>query len=144
MELQKILGRNKLFNDYFNQHFRTERIVGVLTSAGQWEMAIEYLESKNYQTGKYRWIYLGTVINTIYASKSLNMAASRLIRALKKAFEKISLEPGASSKINIELGEDAFSFYDDTKKRWVLEPGKFTIMVGSSSKDIRLTSELEW
>jgi len=61
-----------------------------------------------------------------------------------KGFQKISLKPGASSTITIELGKDAFSYYDDTKKSWVLEPGKFTILAASSSKDIRLTEEVEW
>ena len=46
--------------------------------------------------------------------------------------------------LTVELEKDAFSFYDDTKKAWVLEPGKFSILVGSSSKDIRLTGELHW
>ena len=61
-----------------------------------------------------------------------------------KGFQKVSIKPGASSTITVKLGKDAFSFYDDTKKAWVLEPGKFSILVGSSSKDIRLTGEVNW
>jgi beta-glucosidase len=71
---------------------------------------------------------------------------SNLERPLKelKAFEKLRLEPGASANISLELKEDAFSYYDDFQKKWVLEPGKFTIHVGSSSRDIRLEGEINW
>ncbi|MEM1215168.1 MAG: glycoside hydrolase family 3 C-terminal domain-containing protein [Bacteroidota bacterium] len=58
-----------------------------------------------------------------------------------KAFEKIALAAGATAEVTIELGPDAFSYYD---QGWMLEPGQFTIAVGSSSRDIRLTEELTW
>jgi beta-glucosidase len=35
------------------------------------------------------------------------------------------------------------SFYDPAQKRWVVEPGKFKVLIGSSSRDIRLTAEFE-
>ena len=61
-----------------------------------------------------------------------------------KGFQKVFLDAGASATVEIELKEDAFSYYDDTQQKWVLEPGKFTLAVGSSSKDIRLTGEVEF
>ena len=61
-----------------------------------------------------------------------------------KAFEKIFLQPGATENIRIALNEDAFKFYDDKKQAWVLEPGTFDILVGSSSRDIRLGESLVW
>lgn len=60
-----------------------------------------------------------------------------------KGFQKVHLEPGKSASIKIELNEDAFSYYDDTQKKWVLESGKFTIAVGSSSRDIRVSGDVE-
>jgi len=61
-----------------------------------------------------------------------------------KGFSKVFLQPGESKEIELVLGEEAFQFYDDTKKQWVLEPGKFTILVGSSSRDIKLTGEVSF
>ena len=61
-----------------------------------------------------------------------------------KAFQKINLGAGASKNVAIQLNKDAFSFYDDTKKEWVVEPGQFEILVGSSSRDIRLTGKVDW
>lgn len=59
-----------------------------------------------------------------------------------KAFKKIKLAPGASQTITIDLGEEAFQYFDDNKNQWVLEPGSFTIMAGCSSKDIRLEEKI--
>jgi beta-glucosidase len=71
--------------------------------------------------------------------------ASSLTRPKKelKAFEKVMLEPGQSTEVSIELEEEAFKYFDDSKMEWVLEPGQFVIHVGSSSRDIRLSGELE-
>jgi len=61
-----------------------------------------------------------------------------------KAFAKIFLQPGESKDVELKLNEDAFQYYDEVKKQFVLEPGKFTILVGSSSRDIRLTGAVEF
>ncbi len=60
-----------------------------------------------------------------------------------KAFQKIALEAGKSATVEVELNAESFSYYDDTKGEWVLEAGKFTISVGASSKDIRLSEDVE-
>jgi beta-glucosidase len=56
-----------------------------------------------------------------------------------KGFAKISLKPGETEKISISLGRNAFSFYDPMRKAWVAEKDEFTIMLGSSSREIRLS-----
>lgn len=56
-----------------------------------------------------------------------------------KGFEKIMLQPGESKQVSILLGKDAFQYFNDLTGEWVLEPGTFTIMAGSSSSDIRAT-----
>jgi len=60
-----------------------------------------------------------------------------------KAFEKVFLQPGESKQITLQLNADAFSFYDVDQKSWVLEPGEFELLIGSSSKDLRLNSRIE-
>ncbi|MCB0707751.1 MAG: glycoside hydrolase family 3 C-terminal domain-containing protein [Saprospiraceae bacterium] len=61
-----------------------------------------------------------------------------------KAFQKVLLQPGESKTIQLELKEDAFSYYDDTQNKWILEAGTFTLLAGSSSRDIRLEGQLDW
>jgi beta-glucosidase len=60
-----------------------------------------------------------------------------------KAFEKVFLKPGESKTLTLTLGPDAFRFYDEAKKQWVLEPGQFTLQAGSSSRDIRQTGTVK-
>jgi beta-glucosidase len=59
-----------------------------------------------------------------------------------KAFNKIKLQPGEQKTITVTLGEDAFQYYNDVANKWVLEPGAFKIIVGSSSRDPKLTGEV--
>jgi beta-glucosidase len=54
-----------------------------------------------------------------------------------KAFNKVFLKKGETKTVQFELGQDAFAFYDPSKHDWVVEPGEFKILVGSSSVDIR-------
>lgn len=59
-----------------------------------------------------------------------------------KAFKRISLAAGREKRISFSLDKDAFSYYHPQKKTWLAEPGEFTVMVGASSDDIRLTKEV--
>ena len=70
---------------------------------------------------------------------------SRLERPVKelKGFDKVMLDSEESSTISFRLIDDSFSYYYDEQRKWVLEPGKFTVLVGSSSRDIRLKGTLE-
>lgn len=65
---------------------------------------------------------------------------SSLPRPVKelKAFAKVFLKPGQSKQVQFELDERALSFYDPHTSSWTAEAGKFEILVGSSSRDIRL------
>jgi beta-glucosidase len=57
-----------------------------------------------------------------------------------KGFEKIHLEPGESKTVDFTLDQRALSFYDPVQKQWVAEPGEFEVLIGSSSRDIRVRS----
>jgi beta-glucosidase len=59
-----------------------------------------------------------------------------------KAFSKVQLKAGESKEIKFTLNENAFHFYNPDKKQWVVEPGEFNILIGSSSKDIRLKKKI--
>jgi beta-glucosidase len=64
---------------------------------------------------------------------------SSLIRPEKelKGFSKVFLQPGESREITFNLGDDAFSFFDEKQMKWVKEAGRFEVLVGSSSSDLR-------
>jgi len=60
-------------------------------------------------------------------------SATRPIKELK-AFRKIYLEPGETKNVVFEITPEQLAFYDIHMK-FVVEPGEFEIMVGSSSRD---------
>ena len=63
-------------------------------------------------------------------------SVARPVQALK-GFERIHLAPGASKTIKLTLHPEDFEMLNE-KMETVIEPGDFTIMIGSSSRDIRL------
>jgi len=61
-----------------------------------------------------------------------------------KRFEKVSLHPNETKTVIFELKREDLSFYSETVNSWVVENGAFNILVGSSSRDIRLQGEIEY
>jgi beta-glucosidase len=68
-----------------------------------------------------------------------------LVRPAKelKGFDKIYLNVGETKRVSIRLDDEAFRFFDPIQRKFVIEPGMFTVHVGASSADIRLTGKLE-
>ena len=60
-----------------------------------------------------------------------------------KGFDKIYLKAGESKQVEIELDEDAFRYFNVRQNRWVFEKGEFEILVGASSRDIKLTGKIK-
>lgn len=58
-----------------------------------------------------------------------------------KGFRKVFLKPGERQTVSIPLERGAFAFYDPQRHGWVAEKGDFRIMVGASSRDIRLAGD---
>jgi len=50
-----------------------------------------------------------------------------------KAFQKVYLQPGESRDVNLTIGREALSFYNETKGDWTAEPGTFEALVGTAS-----------
>jgi beta-glucosidase len=55
-----------------------------------------------------------------------------------KGFQRVSLAPGESKTVHFKLDKNATAFYSVAKKDWVTEPGRFDVLVGASSRDIRV------
>ena len=69
---------------------------------------------------------------------------SKIYKAEKelKGFRKIFLEANEEKTVEITLDEKAFSFYNVLIGDWHAESGKYGILVGASSQDIRLEGEV--
>ena len=55
-----------------------------------------------------------------------------------KAFAKVELKPGKKKTVKFTLDREAFWYFDVVKNGWNTESGEFEILVGASSRDIRL------
>ena len=54
-----------------------------------------------------------------------------------RGFERVSLEPGETRQVVFTLDQEDLALLNKDME-WVLEPGEFRLMVGTSSEDIRL------
>ncbi|RDL40395.1 (Trans)glycosidase [Venustampulla echinocandica] len=60
-----------------------------------------------------------------------------------RGFDKVSIKAGESATVKFELRRRDLSYWDSSAKKWVLPKGTFTIDVGASSRDLRLSGKLE-
>lgn len=100
-----------------------------ITKTGPTNITVEF-DLKN--TGKYN--------ASETAQLYVHDAVCSVPRPLKelKGFEKTYLKAGETKHISIKLDKEAFAFYDVNSHSFIVEPGEFEIMVGSSSADLPL------
>ncbi len=59
-----------------------------------------------------------------------------------RGFTKLYLEPGETKQAEVKLTARSFSFYDVTRKTFAVPEGVYKVLVGASSRDIRLSKEV--
>jgi beta-glucosidase len=59
-----------------------------------------------------------------------------------RGFERIHLKPGETRNVTFTLTRNDLALWD-RQMQFVVEPGKFKVMIGSGSEDIRATGEFE-
>jgi len=74
----------------------------------------------------------------------LNDVQSSVSRPVKelRGFAKVWLKPGEERQVKYTLTSEDLSL-PDQNMNWVVEPGKFEVLVGASSEDIRLRGSFE-
>ena len=60
-----------------------------------------------------------------------------------KGFKKVFLKAGEEKEVEIELSKRAFAFYDVDLGDWHVETDNYKILVGASSRDIRLEGSVK-
>lgn len=70
---------------------------------------------------------------------------SRVVMPVKELrdFVKVELQPGESRTVSLTLSRRAFSYYNVGKEQWEADNGEYELLVGSSSRDIRLSTKFE-
>jgi beta-glucosidase len=59
-----------------------------------------------------------------------------------KGFAKVQLDPGQTKHVTIQLDARSFSYWDEARHAWKIDPGKFVILVGESSENTPLHADL--
>lgn len=59
-----------------------------------------------------------------------------------KAFQKVHLSPGETTHVQFALDTRSFSHWEAAGHDWAITPGTYQIMVGTSSRDIQLRSQI--
>jgi len=77
----------------------------------------------------------GADVPQVYLQDEVSSVTTPEMRLV--AFEKVTLQPGESRRVTIAIPPSEMSLWNIEMKQ-VVEPGKFTIMLGSSAEDIRL------
>lgn len=77
----------------------------------------------------------GAEVVQLYIS-DLESSLPRPIKELK-GFNKVNLKAGEEKTVTFTILPENLKFFDDKKHEWVAEPGKFEILIGSSSTDIK-------
>jgi beta-glucosidase len=82
----------------------------------------------------------GTEVVQLYVHEE-NASVPRPPKELK-GFARVELKPGERKYVTIDLHNHDFAFWNPKTKSWTAEKGKYTILVGSSSNDIRLKTTI--
>jgi beta-glucosidase len=72
--------------------------------------------------------------------RDVQASVQRPVKELK-GFVKVALQPGEEKTVAFELNERSLAYYDPDRKAWVAEPGEFEVLIGSSSREIRLKTK---
>jgi beta-glucosidase len=58
------------------------------------------------------------------------------------AFAKITLAPGETRSVTVELAPRAFAYWDFDTHDWKIDPGAYELLIGSSSREIHRVVEV--
>ncbi|MHB8128000.1 MAG: glycoside hydrolase family 3 C-terminal domain-containing protein [Mobilitalea sp.] len=104
----------------------------------------EYSDLEIYdQNIRFKLKNIGNVAGSEVVQLYLARQSDTIYRPKKelKGFEKIHLEPGETKDVELLFDEYTFRYYDTEARKFQVEAGKYQIMIGASSKDIRLVGD---
>ena len=101
--------------------------VSAVSPSGQVQIGFDLKNTGNLTGAEVPQLYLG-----------FPLAAGEPPKLLK-GFQRISLSPGQTRHVTFNLDWQDLANWDTTARGWIVTPGGFQVMVGASSRDLRLT-----
>lgn len=93
------------------------------------EVSVEVKNSGSRKGDEVVQLYLKDLVSSVTTYESV-----------LRGFERVSLTPGETKTVKFMLHPDDLALLDKNMN-WTVEPGKFQVMIGSSSTDIKLKKE---
>jgi beta-glucosidase len=78
----------------------------------------------------------GAEVIQLYVS-DLSTTVEMPVKELR-AFQKVTLQPGESRDVTLQIGGRAFQYWDEAKGDWAVSHGKRTLLVGTASDNLPL------
>ncbi|WP_327092085.1 glycoside hydrolase family 3 C-terminal domain-containing protein [Nonomuraea sp. NBC_01738] len=106
-----------------------------------------YSDLRVEELGGNEWRVAATVTNTgerfahEVAQLYVGVSGDRPRHELR-GFAKVGLEPGASEPVRFALTGRDLAFWSVSREAWQIDAGEFTVEIGASSRDIRLSARL--
>lgn len=75
----------------------------------------------------------GKEVVQVYATKS-DSKISRAAQELK-GFQKVAVKAGGEQRVTVKIPVKELAYYNVTTKKWTVEPGKYALHVGNSSRN---------
>jgi beta-glucosidase len=82
--------------------------------------------------------YMGDEVVQLYLKDEVSSVT--VYETQLRGFERITLNTGETKTVNFILNPDDLKLLDKSMK-WVIEPGTFEVLIGSSSEDIRVSKK---
>ena len=83
----------------------------------------------------------GTEVAQVYVGR-LPTSAPTPVKQLA-GVARVTLRPGQSKRVTVDLDPRSLAYWDTTSRRWITPGGNVSVLVGSSSRDIRLSGEIQ-
>jgi len=84
----------------------------------------------------------GAEIAQLYL-QDVKCSVARPIKELK-GFKRVFLKPGESATVELAINRRDLAFWDVTSHGWKVDPGRFNILVGSSSTNMELEAAFSY
>ena len=84
----------------------------------------------------------GTEVVQVYV-RALESLVRRPDRELA-GFAKATVDPGGRETVRVDLGAAAYRYWDVETHAWRTDPGRYEVLVGASSRDIRASAIVHW
>ena len=85
----------------------------------------------------------GAQVVQAYVGKTESSPVERPEKELRK-FEKVFLQAGESTTVKMTLPKESFMYFDVNSTKFVTDPGTYNIMLGFSSRDIKIQKNIQY